>query len=471
MGLITRFLFIILIFFISLPLYASVDLGDPNDNRDALFDYGYGYTARETPSKTVTNGEYAGMSCTSAANAAYAVYKETRPDRKHADGQIDYIKYTWGSLIDPSECVAKAEVIRTENWPNGITRSTRTTLSLIATFSFIEEFAYSCPPDNQRQAKVLRMLGAATFCFDQVDINYRDTCPDSTQDGAYVLPVTSTNTDQMMCLDKPDGSSCKYEKVDDVYVTDFENDCYELGGLTRFDESGISQVDPTEPDCQDLGNGVSACVENPENVCDNNGLCNTGCGNVAFAGSDPVFVCLSGDSDGDGLANYIDPDVDGDGIRNEDDLDSDGDGVDDPVYQNDRNGSGTTVNVDLGNLESLTSQGNSKLSSVEALLEEQNGSGKLPEYSSIAEETTFNDSIMSRLTNAPVMVAMSSISGAINFNTEGSCPVLSFYLPVPIDKTVSTSTHCEIMPMISVIITPVMFAIYLFMGFRIFGSA
>jgi hypothetical protein len=471
MGLInflSKILFILSIFFSLNTFSQSVPKNsDPNDgdNFDDLFDYGYSRNSKEEESYIVTSpGIYLGMECSAAASKAETAFKDIRQDS-------DAEKFTFESPQKISICNYSIVWYRTTYWSNGnVNKNTRSNSQLIS-LNFRTETVFVCPHPDFPQSKTEGYIGEALYCFDQADLNTRDSCPDSTQDGAYVLPVNDINSSDVMCLDKPDMSSCKYKKVDDVYITDFENDCYDRISLPRFDETGISQVDPTDPDCQDLGQGVSACIENPDNVCDNNGLCNIGCGSVAFGGSDPVFVCLSGDSDGDGLANYIDPDVDGDGIRNEDDLDSNGDGVDDPVYQNDRNGSGTTVNVDLGNLESLTSQGNSKLSSVESLLEEQNGSGKLPEYTSIADEITFNDSIMSRFSNAPVMLAMSSISGAIDFNTNGSCPELSFYLPIPIDKTVSTSTHCTIMPTISVIITPVMFAIYLFMGFRIFGSA
>jgi hypothetical protein len=329
-----------------------------------------------------------------------------------------------------------------------------------------------CPPQPPHQDFIYTHVDPITdqkTCFEPVDLAYRDSCPDSTQDGDYVLPVSETNSSDSICQSKSDGSMCKYNLVDNVYVTDFENNCYSSPSIPTFDDLGLIQPDPTNQDCQDIGNGITACVENPDNVCDSNGGCNSGCGSIGIGDADPVFVCLSGDSDGDGLGDYYDPDIDGDGIANELDLDSDGDGKDDRKYP--KKSESQTVSLDTDKLESQGAESNATLSEIKGLLEEQNGSGKLPEYSSIAEETTFNDSIMSRLTNAPVMVAMSSISGAINFNTEGSCPVLSFYLPVPIDKTVSTSTHCEIMPMISVIITPVMFAIYLFMGFRIFGSA
>jgi hypothetical protein len=330
-----------------------------------------------------------------------------------------------------------------------------------------------CPDPQFTDYKVPRYIdinaNQVLYCFNQTDLNFRDSCPDSTQDGGYVLPVTAINTEPTMCLDKPDGSMCKYKQVGDVYVTDFENNCYELNGAPRFDESGIIQPDPTISTCQLLGQGVSACIEDPFNVCDSQGNCNTGCGSVAFGDSQPLFVCLSGDTDGDGLANYLDPDIDGDGIRNEVDLDSNGDGIDDAKIL--KPAESMNVSLNLGNMETLQAQGNTSLSEIKGLLEQQNGSSPMPAYSTILNSDTVNQSIVNRIGAAPVSLALSGMATAINFNTEGSCPELSFYLPSPIDKTVSTSTHCSMMPAMRLVITPVMFAIYLFMAFRIFAAA
>jgi hypothetical protein len=339
--------------------------------------------------------------------------------------------------------------------------------------SLIIESVPQCPDPNFNDYRVPRYINIdgtyVLYCFNQTDLNFRDSCPDSTQDGAYVLPVTATNTATTMCLDKPDGSMCKYEQVGDVYVTDFENNCYEVNGAPRFDETGIIQPDATIQECQQLGQGVTACIEDPQNVCDSQGNCNTGCGSVAFGDSEPLFVCLSGDSDGDGLANYLDPDIDGDGIKNEDDLDSNGDGLDDIKYP--KPAESMNVTLDLGNMESLQGEGNTALAEIKGLLEEQNGSAPMPAYTTIADPATVNQSIVNRIGAAPVSLALSQMSTAINFNTDGSCPELSFYLPSPIDQTVSTSTHCSMMPTMRLIITPVMFAIYLFMAFRIFAAA
>tara|TARA_R110000737_G_C14613111_1_gene491379 strand:+ start:2476 stop:3891 length:1416 start_codon:yes stop_codon:yes gene_type:complete len=346
--------------------------------------------------------------------------------------------------------------------------------------SIIIESVPQCPDPNHPDYRVPRFVdindNQVLYCFDQTDLNFRDSCPDSTQDGAYVLPKTATNSSSVMCLDKPDGSSCKYEQVGDVYVTDFENNCYELNGVPRFDETGIDHPDPAERDCQQLGQGVTACIEDPANVCDSQGLCNTGCGNVAFAGNDPLFVCLSGDTDGDGLADYLDPDLDGDGIRNEDDLDSDGDGKDDPTYPTNKNSDGMEFSsVELESLanetNNLTAQGNSTLESIKDELETQNGSGLMPAFSVSQDQDVQNQNVYNKIAASELVQAFSGVANFINFGTGTACPAFSFYMPSPIDKQVGTNIHCELMPSIAAVLSPVMAAIYLFFGFRIFTSA
>jgi hypothetical protein len=208
-----------------------------------------------------------------------------------------------------------------------------------------------------------------------------------------------------------------------------------------------------------LGFGLPSCVEKPENVCDASGRCNEGCGNVSTS-TGSAFVCLSKDDDDDGVPNYLDPDKDGDGIANEDDLDSDGDGVDDPKYPN----QGSIVVVNTRKLEGLTSDLISEL-------EKQNDSGQMPAFSTSLGEGIAEQTALSRLQNSPVLNALSGMSGFISFGAGAACPNFSFYLPSPIDKNVGTTIHCDLMPTIGIVITPVMLAIYLWMGFRVFASA
>jgi hypothetical protein len=339
-----------------------------------------------------------------------------------------------------------------------------------------QEAVPQCPDPNNPDYKVPRYIDIngnnVLYCFEQTDLNFRDSCPDSTQDGAYVIPVSGSNTSDSMCVDKPDGSSCKYKKTGESYTTDFENDCYILNGLDRWQEdTALTSPDPTNPDCQDIGNAVTACIENPDNVCDSSGACNEGCGNVAIGDNDPVFVCLSGDTDNDGLADYLDPDIDGDGIANDLDLDSDGDGKDDPKYPTSKSSEGTVVNVDTSQLETLAGQGNAALESIKDELETQNGSGLMPAYSVVKDQEILNNSTYGKIANSDLVLAFSGVATFINFGGDGACPDFSFYLPSPIDKQVGTDLHCTLMPSISVILSPVMIAIYIFLGFRVFTSA
>jgi hypothetical protein len=125
---------------------------------------------------------------------------------------------------------------------------------------------------------------------------------------------------------------CHYTKSSsngsDYYAQSLEpSSCYN----DEYPDFTDTATAPTGYDCQDIGNGVTACPESPENVCNSQGTCDTGCGNVSFNGQSH-FMCFSQDTDLDGLGDYADPDIDGDGLANNLDLDADGDGNDDPDY-------------------------------------------------------------------------------------------------------------------------------------------
>jgi hypothetical protein len=456
MGLIQRFLIFNFFLFLSFPLFAV-----------GIFDSTYSQTPESTTLKQVSSsGTYFAMFCPDAANLAETTFIENRPD-------TEYETFEWNGKTDISsydgECDWAISYAKTRYWSNGNVRDVSNYNSIIISVNTLASQAPTCPPENFAQYQVLHTEGNDSYCYNEADLLTRDSCPDSTQDNSYILPSNSNNSASSMCQNKSDGSSCKYQLEDDVYFSDFENDCYSSPDIAQYDETGISQPDPTIQDCQSLGQDVTACIEDPINVCDSQGNCNSGCGSVSIGDSDPLFMCLSDDIDLDGLADYKDPDIDGDGIANELDLDADGDGLDDVKYS--KPDEAMTVSVDFGALESISSQSNTKLDEIASLLETQNDSGQMPAYSTISDEITFNDSIMSRLNSSPVVLAMSSMSNAINFNTDGSCPELTFYLPSPIDQTVSTDTHCSMMPTMRLVITPVMFALYLFMGFRIFAAA
>lgn len=213
-------------------------------------------------------------------------------------------------------------------------------------------------------------------CYQLQDVLDNDTCPNSTSDD-FLLPLDgSGNTN--VCAPKPDGSICAYsiDQSGEFYIADFEADCY--SNPDQNQEYGATLNQPTGDNCQDIG-GVTACPEDPANVCVN-GQCLEGCGYMSF-GQETQFLCLSSDTDSDGIGDYADPDIDGDGIPNSQDLDSDGDGVDDPDYSGvsggGANGGGTTnveVNVDNSVLEDLMRENNSKLDTANNSLDTLNES-------------------------------------------------------------------------------------------------
>jgi hypothetical protein len=320
---------------------------NPNDDpNDDLFDYAYGLAPKETTVTTYncTFGEPTNEStCLARAKAdiagrnsttIYAVFKSSSFD----EDPVGSGRFTLAVIFEQCQ-------INSSTGDRFSCRDIHTTPIYRSRPS--QQIAQSCPPDGTPQSTYKANVGDAPFCFDPTDLSSRDSCPDSTQDGNFVLPLNG-NTAASVCQLKPDGSQCKYTLQGDHYVTDFENNCY-ASAADPYDETGITTPDPdSQQQCQDIGNGIGACVEDPVNVC-NNGTCQEGCGSVAIGDADPVFVCLSPDTDGDGIGDYADPDIDGDGIRNEDDLDYDGDGVEDPTYDNPGTQNGNvSVSIDSG---------------------------------------------------------------------------------------------------------------------------
>ena len=161
-------------------------------------------------------------------------------------------------------------------------------------------------------------------CADPSQIDLVDSCNGST--GNFLLDIEVTESQG--CFTQPDGSICPYTAVYDgsgsYYSLDLEESCY-TSDLPSLDSN---QPDKTLPngDCLNDG-GLFICPEDPENVCNSSGVCQSGCGYV-----NDQFVCFSQDTDNDGLADYKDPDIDGDGISNDLDLDADGDGQQDASY-------------------------------------------------------------------------------------------------------------------------------------------
>lgn len=192
------------------------------------------------------------------------------------------------------------------------------------------ETTYACDPTSEHSITGTRTGDSHSVCFTPQSLADVDTCDVNSP----WLPVGSS-TDTFQCKTKPDGSRCRYEMKQSngqswLQPTAEPDNCF-TGNGSLYEEPDPAPTPPTGDECQEIGNGITACPENPANVCDSNGLCQTGCGTVAFAGEEH-FMCLSSDTDGDGLGDYADPDIDGDGIHNDDDIDADGDGREDPVY-------------------------------------------------------------------------------------------------------------------------------------------
>lgn len=231
--------------------------------------------------------------------------------------------------------------------------------------------APSCPPEgtlaNGQPAfpdhKVLGTRDGQEYpdCFTPADLAEADNCEAKDSNGLYPSTFGENPTDpNTTCMKHEDDSVCPVKvqtSIESVstgetyyfYAFDESKDpssCYDVVGNLDT-ATGLDSEDPPTEECTDY-NGLVLCNEITQNVCDANGNCDAGCGSVSF-GDQSAFVCSGTDTDGDGLADYLDPDIDGDGIANDDDLDADGDGQDDPTYSN-------SGNADLSGIEGYLAQ-------------------------------------------------------------------------------------------------------------------
>lgn len=337
---------------------------------------------------------------------------------------------------------------------------------------------YSCPPQNKPYYTVTVTQSEISMCFDPLDLSNRDSCPKSPSSPDFMLPPDGSGNARV-CNQRDDGSMCAYDMSSDgeYYTPNFEANCYD-GDIPMFDDSAFSDIADNDPQttCEDIGNGVLACAEDPANVCDGFS-CMEGCGFFGL-GTQTEFICLSGDMDGDNVADYADPDVDGDGIPNEQDLDSDGDGVDDPVYAN--NGSGTTVNVafdDAGIISAISAQTNQlgqKLDDIENNL----GPGGAIDFSvpqEIIDLTEPNDyqtknygtvmeDAVNRMKEAPLF---SAVDGFFDVSFSGECPIYSAYIAYMDYNLVIDQLCSPVMNNIWPIIQSVVILCFSFMAFRV----
>lgn len=355
-------------FFVFGGAFANNPTPDEDPFND-LFDYGYAYTPKKENSSIVTagaGGEYNGMSTQSASQAfcgeTFQSQKDNAPpDTEYTQNSCSTEPYAGWS--NRKWLKHKSTSIRCPSTGSSCLEPVEHNSAVWVVFEIKE--VQTCPPENEayRHYEYKALVGEAPFCFDPYDLNDRDSCPDSINDGAYVLPIGDNTSDQI-CHVMDDGSRCLYDKVDGHYLANFENTCYQ-SGWPEYDETGAVAPDPSmQEQCIQMGT-VFACLEDPANVCTADS-CMTGCGTMAISGSEPQFVCLSGDTDADGTPDYTDTDIDGDGIPNTEDPDADGDGVDDPTDPDSGAGDGsdTPVNVDMSGVESRLNTANSHLSSL-----------------------------------------------------------------------------------------------------------
>lgn len=209
-----------------------------------------------------------------------------------------------------------------------------------------------CPPDtnpNYTYPQDTDGNGEPDACFSPLEIDQKDSC---NFDSGYSMLNVSVTASQG-CYSQPDGSVCMYSANEyqgqQVYTLDLEGDCYgEVWPI--LDQNGALGDMPTSSECTS-DSGLLICPEDPNNVCSSTSTldgskspdCQQGCGEI-----NGQFVCVTKDTDQDGIQDYLDPDIDGDGVKNDDDLDSDGDGLDDPINQN---GAGNIQQVDTSSLE------------------------------------------------------------------------------------------------------------------------
>lgn len=250
--------------------------------------------------------------------------------------------------------------------------------------------APTCPPEGEGNIDYQfgGQVNGELQCFNEQSLKDADTCDVN----ASWLPSDGSGASQV-CQNKEDGSQCRYslQSVDgqSFYAPTAEPDSCYTGGIPDYSGSAETAPAPYPSDCTTMSDGVTVmCPEDPSNVCDSNGTCQTGCGTVAFDGVEE-FVCFSGDTDGDGIGDYADPDIDGDGIPNDQDTDADGNGQDDPDYSN-TPGSTTstgTVTVDMTSTNNLIAQGTAATNNVKTAVDGVKGA--VDGVADILSDTTY----------------------------------------------------------------------------------
>ena len=150
-----------------------------------------------------------------------------------------------------------------------------------------QEGAYNYPVEHMTYPVNIDENGRPSGCADPVEIQMKDSCKATSQNTVLNIQIT----DSVGCYSQPDGSVCEYRAVDvgngnQVYEMNLEGDCYSQN-WPMLDENGVLGELPIDQACVTSG-GITACPEDPENVCDAQNQCDVGCGYV-----EGQFLCFT----------------------------------------------------------------------------------------------------------------------------------------------------------------------------------
>jgi hypothetical protein len=355
----------IMLLVLSHSALATIDFSNDNptgEGDDELFDYAYGKAPALVESVVVSCTGHGDMDAPSCAAALCSDYFDS----------VEAGLQSGNKLVDKDTIVDEYELFYSLGCQGREVNEFNVHVTYHGTsgsYSKITTEVQQCPPDGEITYQTEAYVGGTPLCFDPTDLAFRDTCPDTSSSPDFIL-ATDYSGNSLVCHQKEDGSVCPYELSSggDYYTPSYEANCYDQASTPLYDTTSMSDNPDQDAsqDCEDIGNGASVCTEDPDNVC-NELICEPGCGYFGL-GDQTEFVCVSEDTDGDGVPDYVDPDIDGDGISNDEDLDSDGDGVDDPTYS-----SGTAISTEY--LEALMLRNNEILSAIESNTSDGSSSG------------------------------------------------------------------------------------------------
>ncbi len=167
------------------------------------------------------------------------------------------------------------------------------------------EEAYQCPPQNTSsqdgtdytEHTIMHTLDdGSTMCFTAQSLEDVDSCNLDNPD-----VIGTADSPPLVCVTKADGSKCAMQKYEVngqfAYSQNLEpSSCYEGEISLQPYNDPTTADDITGDGCQEIGNGIRACVADPTQVCNQStGVCNSGCGTFDI-GQGPTFICLQ-DSD------------------------------------------------------------------------------------------------------------------------------------------------------------------------------